>query len=126
MTKEDLLKEMKECVGTKEPVEYFKYMTDILGMLLDRIDSLEKQLTGVKQQMTWIQTQSALSIQWEPRVASNMLSRQIDILREHKEVYEPEIEELKKAYSEDRVTQNYHDFCEFWSETLGWHPFISH
>jgi len=126
MKKEDLLKEMKECVGTKEPVEYFQKMTDIFGLFFERIDSLVKELLNIKQQMTWVQIQSALSIQWEPRVAANMLSRQIDILRKYKDVHKFEIQKLKKAYSEDRITQNYHDFCEFWFETLGWHPFINY
>jgi hypothetical protein len=117
MKREDILKEMKDAVGTKEPIEFFAKMTDAFGLLFDHIDRLEGQLHRIK-------TQSALSIQWEPRVASDLLAKQVDILRQDKDTYFTEIDSLKKAFAEDRVTQNYHDFCTFWQETLGWHPFL--
>ena len=37
-----------------------------------------------------------------------------------------EIELLKAAYKEDKVTQTYNLFVSFWQETLGWHPFIDY
>lgn len=119
MKREDVLKEMREAVGTKEPVEFFAKMVDAFSLLFDRIDGLEKDLRRVK-------THSALSIQWEPKVAGDMLSEQISILKQDSGTYFSELAELKKAYAEDRVTQNYHDFCQFWLETLGYHPFLDY
>ena len=117
MKREDVLKEMKASVGTKDPVEYFQKMTDVLGLLFDRIDQLETTMRRVK-------TQSALAINWEPRVAANMLTKQVEILRQDKATYFNEIAALMKAFAEDEVTQNYDLFCEFWVNTLGWHPFL--
>lgn len=117
MKREDLIKEMKDAVGNKEPIEFFAKMADVFSLLFDRVDQLEGQLHRIK-------TQSALSIQWESKVASDMLAKQVDVLRQDKDTYFNEIASLKKAFAEDRVTQNYHDFCTFWQETLGWHPFL--
>lgn len=117
MKREEVLKEMKNSVGTKDPVEYFRKMTDVLGLLFDRIDRLENTIHRVR-------TQSALAIKWEPKVASNLLSRQVEILRQDKATYFNEISALMKAFAEDEVTQNYDLFCEFWVNTLGWHPFL--
>jgi hypothetical protein len=117
MKQEDLLAEMKASVGTKDPLEYFTNMVNVLSLLLNKIDSLENKLQRV-------QTQSALAIQWEPRVASNLLSKEIDLLRKDKDTYFNEIAELKQAFVEDLVTQNYQQFCKFWQDTLGFHPFL--
>lgn len=117
MKREDLLKEMKDSVGTKDPVEFFTKMTDMFVLLFDRIDRLEQTLRRVK-------TQSALAIQWEPRVAADMLAKQVEIMRPEKETYFNEIAALKKAFADDEVTQNYDLFCKFWVTTLGWHPFL--
>src|ERR1039458_10317110 len=115
MKREDVLKEMKASVGTKDPVEFFQKLTDVLGLLFDRIDRLENTVHRIR-------TQSALAIKWEPKVASNLLSKQVTILRQDKETYFSEIAALVKAFAEDEVTQNYDLFCEFWTNTLGWHP----
>jgi len=117
MKREDVLKEMKESVGTKDPIEFFAKMVDVFNLLFDKIDNLEKSLKRVK-------TQSALAIQWEPKVASDMLAKQVQVLRQDKDTYATEIETLKKAFAEDVVTRNYEDFCNFWVDTLGWHPFL--
>jgi hypothetical protein len=117
MKREDVLKEMREAVGTKEPVEFFAKMTDMFTLLFDRIDQLEGTLKRVK-------TQSALAIQWEPTIASDMLAKQVQVLRQDKETFTTEIEALKQAYAQDVVTQNYQSFCDFWENTLGWHPFL--
>lgn len=119
MKREDLLADMRKCCGTQEPVVFFEKMVDVFTLLFDRIDQLESDLSQVK-------TNSALGIQWEPREASTMLARQINILREDKETYFEELAALKKAFVEDRVTQNYMDFCNFWMDTLGWHPFLDY
>lgn|ERR1700723_403280 len=112
MKRADLLKEMKESIGTKDPIVFFEKMTDMFGLLFDHIDRLE--------------THSALAIEWEPRVAADMLAKQIDVLRQDKDTYFVEITALKRAYAEDIITQNYNSFCVFWRETLGWHPFLDY
>lgn len=119
MNRETLLKEMKESIGTKDPIEFFAKMVDVFTVLFDRIDQLEDNLQLVK-------TQSALAIQWEPKVASNMIADQVNKFRNSldREIYETEISALKKAFAEDLVTQNYADFCQFWQDTMGWHPFL--
>lgn len=117
MKREDLLKEMKESVGTKDPIEFFAKLPDVLTLLFDRIDQLEDTLARVKRQ-------SALAINWEPKVAADMLARQVQVLRSDKDTYATEITALKRAFAEDKVTQSYAEFTTFWQETLGWHPFL--
>jgi hypothetical protein len=117
MNRQDLLKEMRESIGTKDPIEFFSKLTDALGLLFDQIDRLKHDLMSV-------QINSALAIQWEPKLASDLLSAQVENLRGDKETYFNEISALKKAFAEDVVTQSYQDFVKFWQETLGWHPFL--
>lgn len=119
MDRNSLLKEMKTSIGTQEPVVFFEKMVDVLNLLFDRIDELE---TDIKR----VQLQSALSIRWEPKIASTMLAKMIDELRKDKDTYCEEISQLKKAFVEDTVTQYYQDFCEFWQEVLGYHPFLDY
>jgi hypothetical protein len=119
LKREEILSDMRKTIGTQEPIFFFEKMVDIFDLLFDRIDELqiEAKKTSLK---------AALAIQWEPKLASTMLSLMIEDLREDKETYFDEISQLKKAYVEDRVTQNYNDFCAFWEETLGWHPFLEY
>lgn len=117
--REDLLKEMKESIGTKDPLVFFDKMVDVLNLLFNRIDQLDSSNHR-------LQTYAALAIKWEPKVASGMLSQQIDILRQDKDTYFTELSAFKKAYAENIVTQNYPDFCRFWLDTLGWHPFLDY
>jgi hypothetical protein len=119
MNRADLLKDMKNMVGTRDPIEFFDKMVEMFGLLFDRIDQLQDDLHQVK-------VQSALAIKWEPRVASDMLAKQIEILRQDKETYFNELSSLKKAFVENVVTQNYDAFCNFWVEVLGWHPFLEY
>ena len=119
MKREDVLKEMKEMVGKKDPIEFFGKMVDMFGLLFDQIDHLRSDLIAVR-------VNSALAIQWEPKLASDMLSAQVDILRGDKETYFNELSALKKAFAEDKVTQSYQQFIAFWQETLGWHPFLNY
>ena len=120
----DLVKKMEETIGTKEPIEYFSLLTQAVSMLLQQNNLQLDQIKSLRSELNRVKTQSALSIQWEPKVAANMMSNQIDILRNDKDTYFQELEAFKKAYTEDRVTQNYHDFVSFWTTTLGWHPFL--
>lgn len=120
MKREDVLKDMRLSVGTQDPIVFFDKMVDLFSMLFDRIEHLETGLNRVK-------THSALAIQWEPKVAADMLSKQISVLkRADKEAYFVEISSLQKAYAEDIVTQEYASFCQFWLDTLGWHPFLDY
>ena len=121
MNRDDLLKEMRDSIGTQAPIVFFEKMVDVMSLLFNRIDDLEKDLKETRMN-------AALAIQWEPKVASAMLSDQINVLRKDKDkdTYFEEITRLKKAFVEDRVTQNYQDFCAFWQEVLGWHPFLNY
>jgi hypothetical protein len=119
MNRNDLLKEMRDSIGTQAPVVFFEKMIDVMKLLFDRIDDLEKDLKETR-------INSALAIHWEPKVAAAMLSNQINVLRQDKETYFDEITKLKKAFVEDRITQNYQDFCNFWQDVLGWHPFLEY
>ena|SRR5271154_1943911 len=120
MDRKALLIDMRNSVGTQAPTVYFEKMTELFSMLFDKIEDLEEELHQVR-------TQSALAIQWEPKVAANMLAEQIEKLRAaDKDVYAKEILTLKIAYAEDVVTQEYADFCQFWLDTLGWHPFLDY
>lgn len=116
---EALIKEMRESIGIKDPIVFFGKLTDVLSLLFDRINSLELSLDKVKRQST-------LAIQWEPKVAQDFLALQIEALRKDKELYFNELSLLKKAYTEDLVTQNYKDFVDFWINTLGFHPFLDY
>ena len=120
----DLVDKLKETIGTKEPVEYFNLLTEAVGMLLEQNILQIEVIQKMREELNRVKTQSALAIQWEPRVAADMMSKQIDILRKDKDTYFTELEAFKKAYTEDRVTQNYHDFVQFWTSTMGWHPFL--
>ena len=119
MKREDLLAEMKKSVGSKDPIYFFEKMVDVFSMLFDRIDVLEEDLRQAR-------IQSALAIQWEPRLASAMIAAQINKLRADKDTYFNEIRDLKAAFAEDRITQNYTDFCNYWVEILGFHPFLEY
>jgi len=119
MKREDVLQEMRDLVGKKEPIEFFGKMVDVFTLMFDRIDELEKEVRQAK-------THSALAIQWEPKVAANMLTEQIAFLRKDSDTYFSELAALKKAYAEDLVTRNYFDFCRFWQDTLGYHPFLDY
>jgi len=112
-----VLKEMKESVGTRDPVEYFDRLTDCLTLLFEKVEKSSEDNYKLKMHQ-------ALAIKWDPFLARQILANEISELRTNKEVFFNEITALKKAYSEDVVTQSYEAFCSFWNDTLGWHPFI--
>lgn len=119
MDKDKLLQEMKDSIGTKDPIEFFNKFVDVFELLFTKIDKLESNLKSVK-------NNTALSIQWEPKIAAEMLIKEIEVLRNDKITYAEEISALKKAYAEGQVVQNYDTFCQFWVDTLGWHPFLEY
>src|SRR5208282_3423057 len=92
---EYLLKYMKESIGTKDPIEFFDRMTDVFSLLFGRMDQVQKDLDRLK-------LHSALAINWEPKVAANMLAKQVHVLRQDKDVYTDEISAFKQAYAEDK------------------------
>src|ERR1700690_1944503 len=117
MKREDLLKDMKESVGTKDPVVFFDKMVDEFNLLFDRIDALE----NISKRNALL---TALAIHWDPNIAADMLATHVNILRQNKDVYHNEISLLKDAYTKNVVTQNYADFTAFWVDVLGYHPFL--
>lgn len=119
MNKEDVLKEMRESIGTKDPIEYFNKMTDLFQLLFSKIEEVESELYRTR-------VNAALAIKWEPKIASNLITQQINILRRDRDTFHNEISELKKAFVEDVVTQSYSEFCAFWQDVLGWHPFLDY
>lgn len=119
MKREDLIFQMKDCIGKQDPIVFFEKMLGLFESLFQQMDSIQKDVKAVRMQ-------SALAIHWEPKVASSMLSHQIDILRQDKDTYFEEISQLKMAFVEDRITQSYDEFCKFWQDILGWHPFLEY
>lgn len=108
---------MKESIGTKDPIVFFDMLTDLYAILFEKIEKLEADNHKIKML-------SALATKWDPRVASDLLAKEITMLRLQKDVYFDEITKLKQAYADNKVTQSYEEFCSFWQETLGWHPFM--
>lgn len=119
MDRKLLLKEMKDSVGTQNPVVFFEKMVDVFTLLFDRIDDLEDQVRESN-------LKAALAIQWEPKVAQSMITEQINLLRQDRDTYTEEISQLKKAFVENKVTQSYDAFCQFWQDVLGFHPFLDY
>ena len=118
MKREEVLKEMRESIGTKDPIEFFAKLTDVFTLLFDRLDQLEAEVKKGS-------TIAVAAAHWDPRVASDMISAEVKKLRDNdRDSWDIEITALKKAYAEDKVTQNYEDFVKFWRETLGFHPFL--
>ena len=119
MKREELLDEMRNGIGIQEPIHFFEKMVNVFELLFDKLDDLEVELKKANLKAT-------LAIKWEPKMAAAMLTTMINEMRQDKETYFNEISALKKACLEDKVTQNYTDFCTFWEETLGWHPFLDY
>jgi hypothetical protein len=117
MQYKQILKEMKESIGTRDPVEYFDKLTDCLSALFDEIEKLNESNYKFKQLTT-------LAIKWDPKVASELIIIETKKLSNNKEFYGDLINTLKEAYNANEVTQSYEEFCTFWQDTLGWHPFM--
>jgi len=124
MNREDLLAEMKEVIGTQSPRVFFDKMVDVLGLLFDKLDHLEKQLKNVKQY-------SALGINWDSGDTDKYkvaFKKEIEFLRKNgklpdgSNIYSIEIEKLEEAYNLEYMC--YNDFCRIWKGILGYHPFL--
>lgn len=120
MNRDALLKEMRDCIGTQNPTVFFEKMTRVFELMFEHIEGLELDSQRLR-------TLVPLAIQWEPKVAANMLAQEIEHMKKaDKDAYATEIQVFKVAYAEDRVTQEYADFCKFWQDTLGYHPFLDY
>jgi hypothetical protein len=118
MNKDALNKDLKNCVDNKTPLDYFNKLTDVLSYLCNKIERLEGEVA--KARIT-----SALAIKWDSRFALAIIEDQIEFLRNNDiDFYKSQIDELKKAYKEDLVTQSYDTFCAFWQDVNGVHPFM--
>lgn len=123
MNRADVLKEMKESVGTKEPTVFFGKMVDVLTMLFDKVDSLEKSL-----QKTQVNT--VMLMKWDQHVVANMIGEELNFLRtsgkqpDGTNMYQQEIDTLTNAYLYNKYTQDYAAFVTFWKDLLGYHPFL--
>jgi len=114
-----LFEETLLSIGNKDPIEYFKNITILLRELFNKIDHLESQVKQAK-------FNAALAIDWDAKLAADMISKQIDILRssQDKDLYKEELRKLKAAYS--LSFNNPKSFVDFWIETLGYHPFLDY
>lgn len=125
MNRQDLLKQMKDSVGTKEPTAFFTQMVDAFDLLFDKIDVLEKEIKRA-------QLNSVLAIHWDQRIADTMVNDEIVYLRKMGKqadginLYVDEIDMLQKAYMDKLAISDYSRFCKFWQELLGYHPFLEH
>ena len=119
MNRADLLQEMKDSVGMQNPIVFFQKFVDVFNLLFDKIEGLENQIQQMK-------THQALAIQWEPVVAADMLVKQIAFMRQDRDTYQGQIGAFKVAYAENKVTQSYNEFVQFWRDQLGYHPFMDY
>lgn len=117
MNKEVLLNEMRDLIGKKDPIEFFAKMVDAFDLLFAKIDNLENQVRFVK-------TNAALAIDWDPKIASDLIGKQIEFLRKDKDVYAVELQKLKTAYN--LTFNDAKSFVTFWIDTLGYHPFLDY
>lgn len=117
MKYKSIIDNMKGAIGTKAPIHFFESMTELFTIMFDKLSKIENDLVKLK-------INTALSLQWDPRVANEMLIEQIEFLKKDKETYHAELAACKLAYSQGIITKDYSSFVEFWIDTLGFHPFI--
>lgn len=123
MNRDALLKEMRESIGTKDPVVFFEKMVDVFDALFEQINFLRTEVQDTKNFLT-------LAIEWDPKVANSMLVRTIADLRSKGDdgagvnVFHEEISSLKKMMMTGEMTTDYQTFCKKFVETLGYHPFL--
>lgn len=116
---------MKELVGKKEPVLFFKSMVDVFEVIFDKLESIEQKLNNSQVALSNDKANliAALSIKWDPKIALLMLAQEIEKFRENKSLYHAEISAFKDAYAQNIVTQDYDSFVAFWQNIVGEHPF---
>jgi hypothetical protein len=121
MDKNKLLQEMRDSVGTQNPIDFFKKFIDVFEFLFEKVNNLETELKRTR-------NNAALAIQWQPKIAAEMLLSKIESLRNdpNKEAYHSEISALKVAYAQGAIVKRYDTFCQFWQDILGYHPFLEY
>jgi len=118
MNKSALIKEMKECIEKKTPVDFFEKLTDVLDHLCTKIEKLEAEVARAR-------ITNVLAIKWDSTFALAVIEDQIEAFRQSDPLFHKEkIDELKRAYKEDVVTQDYDTFVAFWKDVVGVHPFM--
>lgn len=124
MNRLDLIKEMKDSVGTQNPEVYFQKMTELFNLLFDKMDELTNQMNRV-------QLNSTMAIYWDERLALKMIDAEIKHMRMYGKdpllggnIYSDEIQVLQGVYKDSSVIKSYPDFCQFWQDILGYHPFL--
>lgn len=124
MNRQDILKTMRESVGTQSPEVYFSNLTDLLTLLFDRIDSMDEDLRRV-------QLNSTMAIHWDERLAMKMVDDEIQHMHVTGKdkllggnIYADEISQLKMIYMDRTPLANYSSFCQYWQDILGYHPFL--
>jgi hypothetical protein len=123
MNKDDLLKEMRDSIGTKDPIIFFEKMVGAFDLLFEEILFIRSEVQDTKNFL-------ALAIKWDPQVANSMLVRTIQDLRNKGNdgtdinIFHEEISQLKKFMMLGTMTTDYDTFCKCFIETLGYHPFL--
>ena len=119
--KKDLLNILKSSVGKEDPIVYFATLAEVIEQFSSSLESMESQLK-------LIERNSVLAIEWDAKVALDMILEQIEALRAspNREIYDDIILQLKTASVTPSITENYKQFCKFWLDTLGFHPFLNY
>lgn len=123
-----LIKTMNDSIDTKDPIEFFKNLTMLLNEVCNKLDKLAVEVKQCK-------VHAALSIDWDPKLATDLIGKKLASLRssEDKDLYAPQID-VKRAYQIDELKRAYKyssfndakSFVEFWTKTLGHHPFLDY
>ena len=118
MNKSALIKDMKDCIENKTPVEFFDKLTDLLNYLCTKIEKLEAEVARAR-------ITGALAIKWDSTFALAIIEDQIEFFRNNNPAFHKDkIDQLKQAYKDDVVTQGYESFVTFWQDVVGVHPFM--
>jgi len=122
-----ILEDMREMVGKKEPVLFFKSLVDVFEHIFDKLSDLEEKVNKIKtvdkDSSEKSELIAALSVKWDPQIAALLLAKEIEKLRENKSLFRQEISQFKEAYTQNIVTQDYDSFVRFWQDVIGEHPF---
>lgn len=123
MNRQDLIKEMRASIGTKDPVVFFEKMIDLFDALFEEMTFIRSEVQDTKNFM-------ALAIKWDAKVANSMLVRTIMELRVKGDdgtninIFHEEISVLKKLMITGEMTVDYDTFVKKFTEILGYHPFL--
>ena len=123
MNRQDLIKEMRASLGTKDPVVFFEKMIDLCDALFEEMTFIRSEVQDTKNFM-------ALAIKWDAKVANSMLVRTIMELRVKGDdgtninIFHEEISVLKKLMITGEMTVDYDTFVKKFTEILGYHPFL--